>query len=115
MGYKKTPSIKHTTKGKYPKSRNQIIREATPIEGGRYLMGTKADHTLGDISRDDEDLFNAYKETDEFYVGSWVTGFGFFDVTFPKETSRELTKEEIEKYSKTYVQIGSQPPIKINL
>jgi hypothetical protein len=31
------------------------------------------------------------------YIGMWVTGFGFFDVRFPKETTRELTKEEIKQ------------------
>lgn len=81
----------------------------------RYLMGTKAYHQLGDISRDEYDLFSATGETEKYWIGMWITGFGFFNVLFPKETSRELTKEEIEKYNKTYVQIGSQPPIKLNI
>ena len=81
----------------------------------KYLMGTKAIHLLGDISSDDYDLFIASGETDKNWIGSWVTGFGFFHVCFPKETSRELTTEEIEKYSKTYVRIGSQPAVKLNV
>lgn len=81
----------------------------------RYLMGTKAYHQLGDISRDEFDLFRASGETDDYYIGSWVTGFGFFNVCFPKETSRELTKEEKEKYNKIYIQIGSQYPIKLKI
>jgi hypothetical protein len=45
----------------------------------------------------------------------WIEGFGYFNVLFPKETSRELTKDEIEKYNNTYVQINSQPPIKLEV
>lgn len=82
---------------------------------GKYMMGTKAYHQLGDISRDNYDLFYTNEETDQYYVGAWTTGFGFFNVLFPKETSRELTQEEIEKFSKTYIQIGSNPPVKLNI
>lgn len=81
----------------------------------KYLMGTKAFHQLGDLDRDKEDLFHADGETDKYYLGMWVTGYGFFNVCFPKETSRELTEEEINKYSKMSVQIGSQPPRKLNI
>lgn len=81
----------------------------------KYLMGTKAYHQLGDISRDEYDLFSATGETEKYWVGMWTTGFGFFNVLFPKETSRELTQKEIKKYNKTYVQIGSQPPVKLDV
>ncbi len=81
----------------------------------RYLMGTKAYHQLGNISCDEYDLFLATGETEKYWVGMWTTGFGFFNVLFPKETSRELTKDEIEKYNKTYVQINSQPLVKLNV
>ena len=81
----------------------------------RYLMGTKAYHQLGDISRDEYDLFLATGETQNYLVGMWVEGFGYFNVLFPKETSRELTKDEIEKYNNKYVQINSQPPIKLEV
>ena len=81
----------------------------------RDLMGTKAYHQLGDISRDEYDLFYATGETEKYWVGMWIEGFGYFNVLFPKETSRELTKDEIEKYNNTYVQINSQPPIKLGV
>ena len=81
----------------------------------KFLMGTKAYHQLGDISRSEYDLFSANGETDKFWIGAWITGYGFFNVLFPKETSRELTQEEVEKYNLTYVQIGSQPPVKLNV
>jgi hypothetical protein len=85
-----------------------IVSTARDIPG-RYLIGTTARHFLGDISRE-EDLFYADKETDEFWVGHWVTGFGFCNVLFPKNTARQLTPAEIERYNKTYIQINSQPP-----
>jgi len=81
----------------------------------KFLMGTKAFHQLGELSRDEYDLFRINGETDNYWIGAWVTGYGFFNVCFPKTTSRELTKEEIEKYNKTFIQIGSQPPIKLHV
>jgi len=81
----------------------------------KYMMATKATHKLGDISRDEPDLCYIYRETDTDYIGTWVTGYGFFDVKFPKETTRGLIQEEIEKYNKTSVQISNQPPIKLKV
>jgi hypothetical protein len=81
----------------------------------KYLMGTKAHHQLGDISRQTPDLFRATGETDNFWVGMWVTGFGFFNVLFPKATSRELTQKEREHFNKQYIQIGSGPATKLKV
>ena len=83
--------------------------------GPKYMMGTKAYHKLGDLSRDEPGLFSFNGETETHYIGMWVTGFGYFNVCFPKETSRLLTKEEIEKFNKKYFQIGSQPPYKLKV
>ncbi len=80
-----------------------------------YLIGTKAYHQLGDISRDVEYLLLAVGETEKFWVGMWVTGFGFFNVIFPKETTRQLTAEEVEIYNNKYVGVGSNPPIKLKV
>lgn len=66
----------------------------------RYMMATTATHKLGDISSDEPDLCSIYDEDENDYIGAWVTGYGFFDVHFPKATTRELTPEEREKYSK---------------
>jgi hypothetical protein len=90
-----------------------IASDKQKIEG-KYLIGTLAYHQLGEISRE-PDLFRADGETKDYWVGMWVTGFGFFDVLFPKDTSRELTDEEKEKYNKMSVQIGSQPPLKLKV
>jgi hypothetical protein len=60
----------------------------------RILMGTEAQHGLGDISRDKPDYFYADQEDNENYYGAWLTGFGFVNVRFPKATSRPMTNAE---------------------
>lgn len=79
-------------------------------KSGRYMMATKAIHMLGDISRDVPNMCVINKEDEENYIGMWVEGFGFFDVKFPKETTRELTKEEIDKQVGKRLAINSNPP-----
>lgn len=81
----------------------------------KYMMATKAIHKMGDISRNEPDLCYVYDETKTDYIGNWVTGFGFFEVNFPKETTRELTQNEIEKYNDICIQIGSNPPTKLKV
>lgn len=81
----------------------------------KYMMATKAMHKMGDISSDFEDLCVVFSETDTHYIGNWVTGFGFINVEFPKETTRELTQKEVEKYNKQYVQINSQPSVRLKV
>jgi hypothetical protein len=66
------------------------------------MMATTAIHKLGDISRKEEDLCRVYDEDEENYYGSWVEGFGFFDVRFPKETTRPLTEEEVAYWSEQH-------------
>lgn len=64
----------------------------------RHMMATKAYHQLGDISNDTYDICLVYDEDGDNYIGNWITGMGFIDVKFPKDTTRELTPEEIEYY-----------------
>jgi len=71
----------------------------------KYMMATKAYHKLGDISSDVPDLCVVKRETETDWYGSWVTDFGIVDVRFPKETTRELTTDEINNYNAMYVQI----------
>ena len=112
---KKTGAIqKQIEKNKAELNLKNEIDKMEKIEP-RYLMGTKAFHNLGELSSDDYDLFYANGETENYWIGSWVTGFGFFNICFPKETSRELNEEEIEKYNNSYVRINSQPAIKLNI
>ncbi len=61
----------------------------------KYMMATKAIHKIGDISRESEDICHVHKEREDHFIGSWVEGYGFIFVKFPKDTTRELTKEEV--------------------
>jgi hypothetical protein len=81
----------------------------------RYMMATTAIHMLGDISSDAPDLCSVHAETDTDYIGSWVCGLGFFNVKFPKATTRPLTPAERDYWNGRYVGIeGSwSVPIKI--
>ena len=65
-----------------------------------YKMATKAEHLMGDISRKDADLCVIHSEDDKNYIGNWVEGYGFIDVRFPKETTRDLTEEEINHFNR---------------
>ena len=81
----------------------------------KHMMATKAIHKLGDISRDTPDLCFINDKDDDNYIGSWVYGFGFIKVKFPKETTRDLTPDEIKEYNGKYMAINNTPvgPIKI--
>jgi hypothetical protein len=85
------------------------------FEKSRYMMATKAIHKTGDISSDDPDLCVVNSEDEEYYIGSWVTGFGFINVKFPKETTRELTEEEKDRYNGMLFQIGNNVPFVIEM
>lgn len=80
----------------------------------RFMIATKALHAMGDISRDNPDLAVIYDETDDAYIGEWVTGFGFVNVHFPKATTRELTDDERRLYAdKSVVTAGRVTPLNI--
>jgi len=78
-------------------------------------MATKAIHKMGDISRDKPDLCIINSEDESNYIGNWVTGYGFVEVEFPKETTRELTEEEIKNYNKSFIRLSDNPPIKLKV
>lgn len=59
-----------------------------------YMKATTAIHKMGNISREEEDYCYVKEQNDEGYLGSWVEGYGFINVLFPFETTRELTDEE---------------------
>lgn len=89
-------------------------RELPESESG-FRMATKAYHTLGDISSDEPDLCSIYGETLEHYVGSWMTGYGYFDVKFLKETTRKLTQSEADYWNTRAIQISSQPAVPVKI
>lgn len=78
----------------------------TELKQPRYMMATKAIHQLGDIGRDTPDLAVVFSEDESNYIGNWVCGLGFVDVKFPKETTRELTEEEHQKWNGKFVGIA---------
>lgn len=80
-----------------------------------HMMATEAHHKLGDISSDTPDLCFVYDQDEDNYYGMWVMGFGFFDVRFPKETTRELTQEEINHYSEMSIALSGHNLGKIKL
>lgn len=88
--------------------------EFTKIEP-RHMIATKAIHQLGDISSDAPDICRVYGETETDWIGAWVEGLGFFDVRFPKDSTRELTTEEVEFYRSQYYQINDNPSFKLDL
>lgn len=81
----------------------------------RYMMATKAMHLLGDISCDTPQLCSIYGEDEKNFIGSWVEGFGFFDVKFSKETTRELTQEEKDKWDDVVIGINDSPRFRIHV
>lgn len=80
----------------------ELLKRKKPDDrkNGFHMMATKAYHKMGNVSSGTADICFIYSEIDdEFYVGNWVFGFGYFDVLFPKATTRELTAGEISKYN----------------
>ena len=81
----------------------------------RHMLATTAYHFLADISSDEFDLIYVYSETDDFWVGNWVTGFGFINVLFPKTTTRDLTPQEVAEYNQLSLQLASNAPQKLTI
>ena len=87
----------------------------------KYMIATTAIHKMGDISREidpDEPMENLCRVTEEYddeYRGMWVLGLGFFGVKFPKETTRELTQEEIDYCNTKSVAINNQPGFQLKV
>ena len=65
----------------------------------KYMIATKANHKLGDLTRPEGDICMIKKETDEHYIGQWVFGYGMVGIEFPKNTTRTLTETEKEHYN----------------
>ncbi|MNH75592.1 hypothetical protein D3C73_278360 [compost metagenome] len=70
--------------------------------------GSQALHLLGDIGRAEDDLISVRAEDEHFYIGNFCEGFGFYDVHFPKENVRPMTREEVDKLNRTYYTISGK-------
>lgn len=64
----------------------------------RALSGVPDITQALDISRDEPDLCIIRREEAGCYRGEWSQGFGFVEVRFPKETTRDLTDAERAHY-----------------
>jgi hypothetical protein len=73
----------------------------------RYMMATIAHHKLGDLSRPEPNLALITGEDDEHWIGSWVEGLGYFNVRFPKATTRGLSPAELEQYDGHFLDVGA--------
>lgn len=71
----------------------------------RYMMGTKAISKAGDISRDEPDYCYVTEQDEDGYRGQWVEGYGFINVLFPFDTTRECTQEELDYVNRARVVI----------
>lgn len=76
---------------------------------GFYMMGTKAFAKLGDISRDEPDLCIIFGKMRGYYIGNWVTGFGFIDVKFPIATTRYPTRADKKRFNGRWFGINGTP------
>lgn len=79
------------------------------------MIGTRALHKLGDISREGGDLCAIHGKMRGYYIGNWVTGLGFVDVKFPVATTRHLTRADVARYKGKRVAIGSSWSYALNV
>jgi hypothetical protein len=76
---------------------------------GRLVMvlgGTPATHKLGDIGRDEDDVFVVHEERGDILIGNWLEGFGFVHVEVPRDRTRKLTHAEADKLQGGRLVIG---------
>ena len=88
------------------KMNNMSDLDGEPIDS-IHMMATTAHHLLGDISSEEPDLCIITREDEDNYYGMWVYGLGYFNVRFPKETTKRLTPAEREHYNKSHLQMNS--------
>jgi hypothetical protein len=71
-----------------------IYSEHTEFFKTKKMLATKAYHKLGDISREKPSLCIVNEADEDNYYGQWESGFGFINVRFPKETTKEIECQE---------------------
>lgn len=61
----------------------------------QYMMATLANHRYGILSSKEPSLCYIYGETEDSFVGCWVfLHTDWYDILFPKKSTRDLTKAE---------------------
>ena len=93
---------------------SELIAHYTRITP-HYMTATKAFHLLGEISSEEPGLCRVYAEDDDNFYGVYVTGFGFFDVRFPKSTTKTLTEKEKGEVNDEVIAINDIPSLIIKV
>ena len=91
------------------------LENVKTIDPPKYMMATAAFHKMGDVSADKPQLCSVTRETDEYYVGTFILGPGLIDIHFPKETTRELTEEEKKEWNNKPIYINGTERFKVDL
>lgn len=91
---------------------HEIDENAKEYEKSKYMIASDAWHRTGDVSRDPA-ICEIYAESDNVYIGRWLVGLGYERIQFPKNTTRDLTEKEKEKYKYEWFQIVNNPPFRI--
>lgn len=74
------------------------------------IGGSPAIHQLGDIGREEDDLFVCHEE-DGVMVGNWLEGLGFINVRVAKEHTRKLTHAEADRLQGGRLVINEHGPV----
>lgn len=70
------------------------------------IGGSDALHLMGNIGRKEDDRIHVIAEDENYYIGTFCEGFGFYDVHFPKANVRPMTEQEVDDLNKTYYSIN---------
>lgn len=60
-------------------------------------------------------ICHIYGETDDCWIGIYITGVCIMDRELPKEFVRELTDKERDYYRVAKFQVSDQPPFQLDL
>lgn len=86
------------------------------LKPGFHMLAKEAWHSgRGDISRPTFDICLIYNESENYYIGEWVSGLKYKNVIFPKSSTRYLTDEEVKIYNDDYMLPNSSEKIVIML
>lgn len=96
--------------------RERHDKDIKKLSESKYMMATKAHHiAIKNDSSEKPDLCVISREDKMNYYGSWVQGVGFFNVRFPKKTTRELNKKEIKYYSTKITMLSGVPMLEFKI
>jgi hypothetical protein len=77
--------------------------------------GCPAIHKTGNIGRSKDEYIRVLREEDDYYIGFFEEGLGFYDVKFKKTDCRPLIPYEVEKVNNAWFTINSTPLCKMHV